>query len=116
MSDARATTPPRRSRACGFAFSFGSVRLDRGGSRGHAWPAITTLLPIAGCGVAPSINILGSFFPAWLFCIVVGIVLTIATLRVLGALEIADLGPPALVYPCLAGLWAFAAWLVVFGS
>jgi hypothetical protein len=92
------------------------TRIARGRRRKPAWLAIPVLLPVTGCGVAPSVNILGSFFPAWLFCIVVGIVLTIATLRVLGALEIADLGPPALVYPCLAGLWAFAAWLVVFGS
>jgi hypothetical protein len=28
----------------------------------------------------------------------------------------AHLGPAALVYPCLAGFWIFATWLLVFGS
>jgi YtcA-like protein len=77
--------------------------------------AVAILLP--GCGLAPSVNILGSFFPAWLICIVVGVVLTILTRQLLVALDVAsDLRPAALVYPCLGGLWIFATWLVLFGS
>ena len=84
---------------------------------GPALVRAALLLPTAGCGVAPSVNILGSFFPAWLICIVVGVVLTILTLQVFAAMKIAShLGPTALVYPCLAALWIFATWLVVFGS
>jgi hypothetical protein len=75
------------------------------------------LLALPGCGFAPSVNILGSFFPAWLICIVVGVVLTIITRQVFVAMKIAaDLGPAGLVYPCLAGLWIFATWLFLFGS
>jgi len=75
------------------------------------------LLSLPGCGVAPSVNVLGSFFPAWLICIVIGVVLTILTLQVFAAMKIAShLGPTALVYPCLAALWIFATWLIVFGS
>jgi YtcA-like protein len=67
--------------------------------------------------VAPSVNILGSFFPAWLICIVVGVVLTILTRRVFVAMKIAsDVGPPALIYPCLAGVWIFATWFLLFGG
>jgi hypothetical protein len=33
----------------------------------------------SGCGVVPSVNILGSFFPAWLISIVIGVVLTVLT-------------------------------------
>jgi len=74
------------------------------------------LLACAGCGFAPSVNVLGSFFPAWLICIVVGLVLTILTRQVLVAAGIApDLRPAALVYPCLGALWIFATWLVLFG-
>jgi len=84
---------------------------------GPALVRAALLLPTAGCGVAPSVNILGSFFPAWLICIVVGVVLTIVSLRVLQATELGPhLGPPALVYPSLAAVWIFATWLVVFGS
>ena len=78
---------------------------------------IAVAVPISGCGFAPSVNILGSFFPAWLLCIVIGVVLTIISLRVLLAMQVAQhLGPAAVVYPCLAALWIFATWLVVFGS
>jgi hypothetical protein len=67
--------------------------------------------------MAPSVNVLGSFFPAWLICIVVGVVLTILTRQVFVAMKIAShLSPPALVYPCLGGLWMFATWLLLFGS
>jgi hypothetical protein len=79
--------------------------------------AVAIVAPAAGCGRAPSVNVLGSFFPAWLICIVVGVVLTVVTRQVLVATKLAsDLGPPALVYPCLAACWIFATWLVVFGS
>ena len=72
---------------------------------------------MTSCGRAPSFDILGSFFPAWLICIIVGLVLTIITRQVLIAVKIAShVGPAALVYPCLAALWIFATWLVVFGS
>src|SRR5438876_10643941 len=36
--------------------------------------AAAILIALPGCGVAPSVNILGSFFPAWLICIVAGVV------------------------------------------
>src|SRR5215468_9001083 len=32
---------------------------------------------LSGCGVIPSVNILGSFFPAWLISIVIGVILTV---------------------------------------
>jgi YtcA-like protein len=79
--------------------------------------AVAVTLFFAGCGAAPSVNVLGSFFPAWLICIVVGIILTILTRRVFVAMQIApDLRPVALVYPCLIVLWIFATWLLLFGS
>src|SRR4029077_16132124 len=104
MLDPHATSPsttvcsPMRSRVFGRA------------------PLILALL-LSRCGFGPSVNILGSFFPAWLICIVVGVVLTVITRQVFVAMKIAaDLGPPGLVYPCLDGLWIFATWLVLFGS
>jgi len=79
--------------------------------------ALAILFSLAGCGLAPSVNILGSFFPAWLICIVIGIVIAMLTRRVLVAMNVAShLGPVALIYPCLACLWIFATWLLLFGS
>src|SRR4029450_5125599 len=60
-------------------------------------------LPTTGCALSPSVNILGSFFPAWLISIVTGLVLALVVWRVLVATGIAPhLTPPALVYPRLA--------------
>jgi hypothetical protein len=74
-------------------------------------------LSTTGCALSPSVNILGSFFPAWLISIVTGLVLALVVWRVLVATAIAPhLTPPALVYPCLAALLIFATWLVLFAG
>jgi hypothetical protein len=74
-------------------------------------------LSTTGCSLSPSVNILGSFFPAWLISIVTGLVLALVVWRVLVATGIAPhLTPPGLVYPCLAALLIFATWLVLFGG
>jgi len=68
---------------------------------------------LSSCSRAPSIEILGSFFPAWLVCFIVAIVLTalarlaLLRLRVKAAL-------PLLVYPSLAALFTFLLWLLFF--
>ena len=79
--------------------------------------AAGVLIGVAGCGVSPSVNVLGSFFPAWLISIVVGVVLTVVVQQVLVAIDVAaDLRPAAVVYPSLVGLLTLATWLMVFGS
>ena len=68
---------------------------------------------LSSCSQAPSVEVLGSFFPAWLVCFIVAIVLTalvrlaLLRLRVRAAL-------PILVYPSLAALFTFLLWLVFF--
>jgi|SRR5580765_588948 len=120
MLDARTTSPPTTGWSpigVRFASRLRRPRFDHGHRSGCGRLAVAILLSLPGCGVAPSVNVLGSFFPAWLICIVIGVLLTILTLQVFAAMKIAShLGPTALVYPCLAALWIFATWLVVFGS
>ena len=66
--------------------------------------------------MAPSVNILGSFFPAWLISIAIGLVLTAIVHRVLVATNTESyLRPAGLAYTSLAFLLVFATWLVVFG-
>ena len=78
--------------------------------------AVASVLLVSGCHLAPSVNILGSFFPAWLICIVTGLVLTVVVRQLFVAAGIAPyLQPTALVYPCLGLLLIFATWLVLFG-
>jgi hypothetical protein len=70
---------------------------------------------MAGCGRAPSFNILGSFFPAWLICMVAGIVLAAVTHAVLTRFKLEkELRWTIVVYPCLAAFFAFTLWLVFF--
>ena len=72
---------------------------------------------MSGCGLAPSVNILGSFFPAWLISIVTGVVLTVLVRQVFVATELAPyLRPAGLVYPGLTCLLIFATWLILFGT
>jgi len=70
---------------------------------------------LCGCQRAPSVNILGSFFPIWIFCMVAGILLTVVAraLLVRSRLE-SELGPLIVIYPSLAAFFACALWLLCF--
>jgi len=68
---------------------------------------------LVGCSRAPSVDILGSFFPGWLVCLVPAVALTALTQLVLSRLRI-KLAFPVLVYPSLAALYTFALWLIFF--
>ena len=67
----------------------------------------------AGCSRAPSFDVLGSFFPAWLFCLAIGLLLTAAASWLLLRLRVA-LALPVLTWPSLTALFAFALWLAFF--
>ena len=67
--------------------------------------------------MSPSLNILGSFFPAWLISLVVGLILTAIVRQVLVATDAAGLMRPAgLAYFSLACIFVFATRLLLFGS
>ncbi len=68
-----------------------------------------------GCSRAPTFNILGSFFPAWILCGVIGILLTVGVriLFVRTKFE-QELSPLIVVYPCLAAFFTFLIWLLFF--
>jgi hypothetical protein len=70
-------------------------------------------LPLAGCSRTPSVDILGSFFPAWLICFAAASLLTALTRLVLMRLQV-KLDLPVLAYPSLAALLTFALWLMLF--
>jgi YtcA-like protein len=77
--------------------------------------AFGSIIGLAGCGRAPSFNILGSFFPAWLICMVVGIVLAAIVNWVLTHYKLEKMILwTIVVYPCLAAFFAFTLWLIFF--
>ena len=64
---------------------------------------------------SPSIDVLGSYFPAWLICIVAGVVLTIVARLLFIAWKLdAHLLPAPIVYPCLTAVFAMTVWLIFF--
>ena len=77
--------------------------------RGVFGPA---LLLMTGCGRAPSFDILGSFFPSWLVCLVVAILLTAVSRALLS--RYVEIVWPVLVYPSLTAIFSFALWLAMF--
>lgn len=69
----------------------------------------------AGCGRAPAIDVIGSFFPVWMVCLTVSVILT-SLLRVYllrRQLEPA-VEPVALFYPSVVLLLSCLIWLVFY--
>jgi hypothetical protein len=62
---------------------------------------------------APSFDILGSFFPAWLVCLALAVPITAAARWLLIRLHVL-LALPMLAYPSLTVLFTFALWLIFF--
>jgi hypothetical protein len=73
------------------------------------------MLLIEGCSRAPSFNLLGSFFPAWILCGVIGILFAVAVRLFFVRIKLEQqLKPLILVYPCLAAFFTFTLWLLFF--
>jgi len=77
------------------------------------WTAIA--LPMAGCSHAPTLNLLGSYFPAWMLCAVVGIVASVIVRQILVVSGISEyVVAPLLTYAALALFVTFLIWLLWF--
>ena len=77
---------------------------------------LAALLP-AACSTAPSQNILGSFFPSWMLCTLIGIGVAVVVRLVAGAVRFDRyvLAPP-LAYASVAVAVTLFAWLFRFGQ
>ena len=77
--------------------------------------AVLPMFALVGCRSAPAFNVLGSYFPAWLFCLLVGVLLTTAARVIVRKYNLAEaLNPPLLMYSCLTAFFTFATWLIFF--
>jgi YtcA family len=77
------------------------------------WCAAPMLGSLGGCDGAPSRNILGSYFPSWMVCALVGIALALvarAIFKASGLLE--ELPAPFVVILAIACAGTFAMWLI----
>ena len=70
-------------------------------------------LLLSGCDHSPSIDILGSFFPAWMLCLAAAIPLTFGARAVLLRFRLEnEVGPLALFYPLSVVLFTSILWLI----
>ena len=91
---------------------------DEGGVRSFAqppkaWCAAMLLALLAGCDGAPSRNILGSYFPSWMVCALVGLGLALAARAIFKALGIlGEIPVPLVVMAAIGCASTFAMWLI----
>ena len=84
-----------------------------GRSRSKRYWLVPASLLLAGCARAPAFDVIGSFFPAWLVCLIAAILLTVLAGWLFLRLRV-PLTPPILIYPSLTALFACALWLILF--
>ncbi len=90
-------------------------RNERGYRIASIAASIAATLAATGCSRAPTFNILGSFFPAWILCGTIGIALAVVVRVIFVRTQLEqELSPLILIYPCLAALFTFTIWLVFF--
>jgi hypothetical protein len=77
------------------------------------------LLPLSGCArigsYVPSLDVYGSYFPAWLICLIVGVILTVLASQIARLLDLSLLrkfGP--LIPVSLVLIFSIATWFLFF--
>ena len=77
---------------------------------------VAIALAVSGCNRAPTLDLLGSYFPAWMLCAAIGIVAAIIIRQILAVAGINDyVLAPLLTYAGLAVSATLLAWLLWFG-
>ena len=96
--------PARRSRARHVALA-GVVLL--------IWVLTFVVRPVSHR--SPTIDILGSYFPAWMICIVSGLTLTLIAHWIVQVCKLKPyIGPAPLIYSCLMIIFTFATWILFY--
>jgi hypothetical protein len=86
------------------------------GNQYRRWSGCQLLLAalfLTSCGRAPSFDVLGSFFPAWLVCIAIGLTLTVVARWLLARLDVM-IALPVLTWPSLTALFTLTFWFALF--
>lgn len=75
--------------------------------------AVASTLILTGCD--PMLSLQGSFWPAWIVCILAGLAASMLLMWQLIRLRLAPhLGPPLLIAPSLWALCSFSIWLLFY--
>ena len=77
------------------------------------WALVFLVRPVSHR--SPTIDILGSYFPAWMICIVSGLTLTLISRWIIRAYHLEGYAFPApLIYTCLMLIYIFGTWIVFY--
>jgi hypothetical protein len=83
--------------------------------------AVLALLVIAFVAVqllghhSPTVDILGSYFPAWMICIISGLMLTLIAHWIIQMCQLKRyLGPAPVIYSSLMIIFTFATWILFY--
>ncbi len=103
----------RNSYALGRA---GRVRGGRSYCAVRGLRRVAIALPVAACNFSPTMDLFGSYFPAWMLCAAAGIAASVIIRQILAVAGINDyVVAPLLTYAGLAVSAALLAWLIWFG-
>jgi len=82
---------------------------------GKSFALCFAMMGCSGCSRAPSVEVIGSFFPAWMFCIIAALIITglIRLELVRRGLE-KKIGPLVIFYPSIAVAITCLLWLILF--
>jgi hypothetical protein len=70
---------------------------------------------LTACGHAPSVEIVGSFFPVWMVCLTAAVILTFFARKLLVRRKLeSQVGPVALFYPSMVISFSCLLWLILF--
>ena len=82
---------------------------------GKTWLLCLAVLGCDGCSRAPSVEIVGTFFPAWMFCIAAALVVTGLIRMGLARRKLEQkFAPLVIFYPGLVVAVSCLFWLIFF--
>jgi hypothetical protein len=62
-----------------------------------------------------TVDVLGSYFPAWMICIVSGLTLTLVAQWIVQVCNLKPyIGPAPLIYSCLMIIFTFVTWILFY--
>ena len=62
-----------------------------------------------------TVDVLGSYFPAWMICILSGLALTLIAHWIVQVQNLKPyVGPAPLIYSCLMIIFTFATWILLY--
>lgn len=92
-----------------------TIRAHRFSTQAWAVGFTLSVLFLSGCSYSPSINIMGSYFPAWMICCAVAIGLTVAAHSLFAKWRIlGELWPLPLLYTSLISFVSCTLWIIFF--